>query len=183
MQHYELPTRLLDITQNPFVALYFAVIEDINEDGRIDVFFVKKQDLNYYDESIVNLLSLIGFAEKEIFDVNDNPEKKNRFIHFVKMQTDSIPFINDLQDIDKVLCVLPKLDNPRIIRQQGAFFLYGIKNGVKESMSENEISTISFLVKKEEKRKIREELDNLGINEKYCFPEIDKVAHYLKQNI
>lgn len=34
-QHYGLPTRLLDWTENPLVATYFAVIDRPNEDGCI----------------------------------------------------------------------------------------------------------------------------------------------------
>ena len=36
----------------------------------------------------------------------------------------------DSKDIERVFCVKPMFDNPRIIRQSGAFFLYGI-NGDK----------------------------------------------------
>lgn len=35
MQHYSAPTRLLDWTQSPYVATYFALIEEFEEDGMI----------------------------------------------------------------------------------------------------------------------------------------------------
>lgn len=85
-------------------------------------------------------------------------------------------------DLDKVLCVLPKLDNPRIIRQHGAFFLFGIHEGRKNSMTTLVCSSIRFNIPAKSKSEILTQLDQLGINEKFCFTEIEKV-HIISKKI
>ena len=59
MQHYGLPTRLLDVTMNPLVALYFACDEATPHpaDGAVYHLAVPGQKLKHYDSDTVSVLA------------------------------------------------------------------------------------------------------------------------------
>jgi len=78
--------------------------------------------------------------------------------------------------------VQPNRDNPRILKQDGAFIISGLDASDKES--DNKMR--KFLVKeiaipKESKGQLRKELEYVGINQASLFPEVDKVADYLRK--
>ncbi len=59
MQHYGLPTRLLDVTMNPLVALYFACEEATPHpvDGTVYHLAVPEEKVRHYDSDTVSVLA------------------------------------------------------------------------------------------------------------------------------
>lgn len=191
MQHYSLPTRLLDITSNPLVALFFACKEEtqMNEDGELYRFEIKEDELKYYDSDTVSVVSNIArrphdFSIQSIKGLaNSTFNKKGEIqylLHEIRSEKPHFSAVIDCKHIEMVFCVKPKLDNPRIIRQEGAFFIFGISNN-KTQCAKFDFVYESYIISKSEKQKILNQLEALGINESTLFPEIDHVAKHLKE--
>jgi len=101
MQHYGAPTRLLDWTQSPYVALYFAVIDDSDSDAAIWYF-----DPAPLTEAFHKRYSKEPYSSKE-FDMADLPASELE-------KTEGDPILYTL---------VKKMRTAREIAQQGVFTL------------------------------------------------------------
>ena len=274
LQHYGYPTRLLDLTTNALVSLYFAVksFHD-DKDGELLIFDIPNEDVKYFDSDTVSVLSALSlrkekfridgsksfskirsmifkvenvidkcdkrlshedydrlieilakitgnlvngntvsfndteiavayeeinkiienynFSDLELAGINEEEQKKYievfnaqpdiaRLLHDVRKDKPSFLPVIKSKDLERVICVKPKLDNNRIIRQQGCFLLFGI-NTIKTNQANLDDNWIRrdngrIIIPKNKKQEILEELKVFGISEKTLFPELESQA-------
>jgi hypothetical protein len=192
MQHYGLPTRLLDVTSNPLVALYFACSssDEGSEDGEVIVFNFDVDKVKYFDSDTVCVVANLSrrpshFAMPSHQDIDKFNKTESIKLLLHDVGHDKPHFVPKIKpdDLERVVCVKPKLDNARIIRQEGAFLLFGC-DGDKTKPAKLPGNSIAarFTINRDEKRKLRDQLEALGINRATMYPEIEQVASYLKQS-
>ena len=68
MQHYGLPTRLLDVTKNPLIALYFACCDMPESNGEVIVFDVEPEQIKYPKSDTVSILASLPLFKKAVKD-------------------------------------------------------------------------------------------------------------------
>ena len=115
----------------------------------------------------------------------NNKDEIQYLLNEIKQEKPSFLPKIDRDDFNRSLFVKPVMNNNRILKQEGAFILFGIdKNKESPAKVQNLYresgKQIRLVIPNDSKAKILRELDNLGINKGTLFPEIDKFSNYLK---
>ena len=204
MQHYGSPTRLLDITSNPLVALYFACEKNKKQDGIVYVLGVNPDEIAYETSDRVQMLShlqelsgkdqhqllMLSYINllKDKFPQTTNSKYKDieleRF--FYSIQKENAVFQREIIPLDllRPVFVQANQNNRRILKQDGAFIMSGLDIDERDSHKKickhvvKEI-TIPYFAKDG----ILKDLELVGIHKASLFPELETVSEYLKEKL
>lgn len=185
MQHYSLPTRLLDITSNPLIALYFACKSSFEHDGELITFAINRENIKYFDSDVASCIAnLARLPQKEknsilFYEAGFNEQAPiKRLIHFIREEKPYFEAGIHPRDLQKIICIKGKKNNERISSQSGAFLLFGLDAIFNErGTSDIKVSRTTITNKKN----ILRELDVLNINESTVFPYIETSARHIAE--
>jgi hypothetical protein len=203
MQHFGLPTRLLDVSLNPLVALYFATDPGPKggaSDGSVTAFAIPEEREKYYDSDsvscIANLANMTKDEKNEIVGIRadrvqgstrdkeieraNGEEVYKRLHQFIRGEKPYFLPIIDPIDLFKPYYVHTKMSNRRILSQSGGFIIHGL-TPVRKIRFNKVIEETRFTIPEGKKAEMREALELLGINESNLFPELDKAAKRIEK--
>lgn len=151
MQHYGIITRMLDITTNPLIALFFACFgKNSDKDGHVYVFKAKKQDILTFDSDRALLLSTISkLSDDEKNNIKlfldhyrseirpetlTNPkydkvqiDALSKYIYECERERDAFQRHHVVPDhLNSIFYVKPQFSSLRMKLQSSLFMLFGI---------------------------------------------------------
>ena len=153
MQHFGLPTRLLDWTASPLVALFFALDTEVGTDDAA-VWSLVPSKLNATSSG----------SPEEVF-VLSGPEASPLLL----------AGLNRGSPVDKVLAVIGQDVDLRMTVQQGAFTLHGTNVALNER-PDAEGYLAKLVIPYASREKLKEELWVLGIRRSCLFPDLANLA-------
>ena len=158
MQHYGLPTRLLDWTESPLVALFFAVLEHDCVPGALWVLYPYK----------LNEDSIDSIGREEIL----NPQI-DRIQPIFKASYASMT-----ENTNKTVAVMAPHTDLRVLVQQSAFTVHGSRTALNKLQNKDEF-LLKIEIPAEQKPGFRTYLRDLGINISSLFPDLEHLARSL----
>lgn len=180
-QHYGVPTKLLDLTSNPLVALYFACKYNLDEDGIVWMInwqnyhqATNRKDINgkKLSESKLSVSDTVDLAAQ------GNPILINPVIY-------QPCYIDTRMSAQSSYFMLWGLNNVDLITQIGCENVKEaeyrpLKNDTGGIVKYNDSTILYyFIIDKEQKQRNILRLSRMGINEKTLFPGLDGVGKYI----
>ncbi len=165
--HHALPTRLLDWTFSPLVALHFVTADAGAYDRDGVVWCVNHRETNRRLPR--RLKEELESAGSSVFTVS-----------MLESAVESLESLRQLSDHDYVLFLEPPSLDARIVNQFALFSLMSSPDRALDAwLDGNCPSTRRLIVPAELKWEVRDKLDQAGITERMLFPGLDGLAAWL----
>jgi len=169
-QHHGLPTRLLDWTYSPLVALHFATANFMHFDKDGMIWAINYVDTKeYLPDQMVRIIDEEG---SHIFTA----EMLDRAVS-------SLPELNKLKRKEFAIFFEPPSIDQRIVNQYAVFSMMSDPNRtINRWLKATEVRYFKIIIPAELKWEIRDKLDQSNINERVLFPGLDGLARWLKRH-
>lgn len=162
MQHYGIPTRLLDWSESPLVALYFALQKTEENDDAV-IWALKPTELNKQ----ANIKSL-----QEEFYIPSFED--------VEIDGYSIESSNAKVSL-KPVAVIASRNNPRIQAQMGVFTIHHLNDTTPIEEIGNQSHIIKYVIDNTNKKDILKQIELLGITQFQLFPELSTIKSVMQK--
>lgn len=180
MQHYRIPTRLLDWSENPFIALYFALTT-----AHFEIVNKKKE---YKSDASVWILDPVRWNKESLKDFSYDKGILSVEENFVDSYKPRTPFANIRE---KPVAIFGTHNSPRIVSQRGVFTIFGKKIQALETTYIVDNFPQDCLIKlnfpKEKINTLLNSLTALGITDSVVYPDLEglskEVMRFFKFNI
>lgn len=181
MQHHGLPTRLLDWTESPLIALYFSVCDGKNKPGELWALnpdALNKQGVGIGLPSPDN--PYLRYLAEEPFNHNEinNKERDN---DYTRRQEGLLRKLDLSAAPTTPIAFRPSRNFPRMVSQSSVFTIHPnprTSQNVKEitDFLRNERSLVRYIIPKECKKLLLEDLQSLGISRGTLFQDLDSLC-------
>lgn len=165
MQHHGLPTRLLDWTESPLIALFFALDTELasgNDDADGCLWGLSPFDLNS--------VAIPDESSGDVPCLGEDDHLDQYLPKQVELQRQSL----------KPLAVIAPRNSARIQMQQGVFTVFHRDLSPLDVDDGNDFLW-RIVIPKEAKSNLKKELTLLKINRFTLFPELETAADYAKE--